>query len=210
MSDQVELHRKTCRHSNHTIKLPIMRFALIALASLTALAVGQSNAYIPSWNGPELHAWLPGGGLPAVKGPKWARIYHAEPEFGTYNHACMIDAFNGSFLAYWKNSPIDEDQPGQRVLWSFSADGQQWTPTDGKNILFPNMSTSGNLVALFAEPALHINGHQCVLCCIQPGPCMRSRAKQVCCSVPEAILSLSHPIPRGMRWFAALKCLNAT
>jgi hypothetical protein len=176
------------------MNMSTLSFALVALASLTALAVGQSNAYIPSWNGPELHAWLPGGGLPAVKGTKWARIYHAEPEFGTYNHACMIDAFNGSFLAYWKNSPRDEDQPGQRVLWSFSADGQQWSPTDGKNILFPNMSTSGNLVALFAEPALHINGHQCVIV-LHPARAICSRAKQVSCSVPEAILSLSHPIP---------------
>jgi hypothetical protein len=138
-----------------------MRIVLFVLPCLLALSAAQLDSYIPSWNGPNLHLWLPGGGVPAVKGAKWSRIYHAEPEYGTYNHACMIDVFNGSFIAYWKNSPADEDQPGQRVLWSYSADGQQWTPTDGKNILFPNMSTGSNFhVALFAEPALHINGHQ--------------------------------------------------
>jgi hypothetical protein len=136
---------------------------LLVLALSLALPAALSTSYTPSWHGPDLHPWLPGGGLPAAKGAKWARIYHAEPDFGTYNHACMIDAFNGSFIAYWKNSPRDEDQPGQRVLWSYSADGQQWTPTDGANILFPNMSTASNFhVALFAEPALHINGRQCV------------------------------------------------
>ena len=138
-----------------------MRIVLFLLPVLLGLSAAQLDSYIPSWNGPNLHLWLPGGGVPAVKGTKWSRIYHAEPEYGTYNHACMIDAFNGSFIAYWKNSPADEDQPGQRVLWSYSSNGLEWTPTDGKNILFPNMSTGSNFhVALFAEPALHINGHQ--------------------------------------------------
>lgn len=149
-----------------------MGFIAFALACTLAISVAHSASYVPSWQGPDLHPWLPGGGLPAVKGTKWSRIYHAEPEFGTYNHACMIDAFNGSLIAYWKNSPRDEDQPGQRVLWSYSADGQKWTPTDGTNILFPNMSTASNYdVALFAEPALHINGRQCVECC-NPSSCL--------------------------------------
>jgi len=150
---------KTCKHPRS--KRLSMQAILLALACSLALAASQPPSYVPSWNGPHLHAWLPGGGLPAVEGTKWARVYHAEPEFGTYNHACMIDSFNGSLIAYWKNSPRDEDQPGQRVLWSYSSDGLHWTPTDGTNVLFPNMSTASNFnVALFAEPALHINGRQ--------------------------------------------------
>ena len=35
----------------------------------------------------------------------------------------------------------DEDQPGQRVMYSQSLDGVAWTPADGTNILFPNVST---------------------------------------------------------------------
>jgi hypothetical protein len=33
--------------------------------------------------------------------------------------------------ASWKNSPQDEDQPGQRIMYSQSLDGVSWTPTDG-------------------------------------------------------------------------------
>jgi hypothetical protein len=171
-----------------------MRFIVFAVACTLSISVAHSNSYIPSWHGPELHPWLPGGGLPAVKGTKWARIYHAEPEFGTYNHACMIDNFNGSFIAYWKNSPRDEDQPGQRVLWSYSSDGQQWTPTDGTNVLFPNMSTSSNYnVALFAEPALHINGRQCVESS-NPSVRLLFTRQQVPRCITEAILPVPHPV----------------
>jgi hypothetical protein len=107
----------------------------------------------------------------------------------------MIDFFNGSFIAYWKNSPVDEDQPGQRVLWSSSADGQNWTPTDGQNILFPNMSTASNYhVALFAEPALHINGRQCVM-----RRFLYQRytylLQQIRCCVAKTVLPVSHPFP---------------
>ena len=48
----------------------------------------------------------------------------------------------GGFFLSWKNAPRDEDSPGQRVLYSQSADGRAWTRTDGTNILFPNMSTN--------------------------------------------------------------------
>jgi len=70
----------------------------------------------------------------------------------------MIDFHFGQFLASWKNSPRDEDEPGQRCLYSQSLDGVSWTPTDGTNILFPNMSTTALNVSLFCEPAAHING----------------------------------------------------
>ena len=175
-----------------------MQAIMLVLCSLALASSLPSSSYLPSWNGPHLRAWLPGGGLPAVEGTKWARIYRAEPEFGTYNHAAMIDLFNGSLIAYWKNSERDEDQPGQRVLWSYSGDGLQWTPTDGTNILFPNMSTSSNFnVALFAEPALHINGRQCAaLPLLPPRPAHPSQRcltrRQVRRSVAQAVLSLSH------------------
>jgi hypothetical protein len=69
----------------------------------------------------------------------------------------MISYNGGQFLATWKNSPQDEDQPGQRILYSQSLDGNNWTPTDGRNIIFPNVSTNNNPAALFAEPTLAIN-----------------------------------------------------
>ena len=72
-----------------------------------------------------------------------AVVYHATAAIGAYNHAAMLDySVAGGFFLSWKNAPRDEDSPGQRVLYSQSADGRAWTRTDGTNILFPNMSTN--------------------------------------------------------------------
>ena len=73
----------------------------------------------------------------------FSTVYRATREIGAYNHAAMIDARNGSLFLAWKNSPVDEDTPGQRVLFAQSTDGDTWTPTDGKtNVLFPNVSSA--------------------------------------------------------------------
>mmetsp|Transcript_45353 Transcript_45353/g.107046 ORF Transcript_45353/g.107046 Transcript_45353/m.107046 type:complete len:371 (+) Transcript_45353:142-1254(+) len=77
-------------------------------------------------------------------------------QIGTYNHAPMIDLVNGTFIAFWKNSPQDEDQAGQRVLVSQSQDGATWTP--GPVELFPNMSTDSNPAHLFASPVVRAHG----------------------------------------------------
>eukprot|EP01147_Barroeca_monosierra_P000224 gene224-3603_t len=84
--------------------------------------------------------------------------YHAVPEIGMYNHAAMMDYHNGTFFLSWKNSPLHEDEPGQRILYASSYDGLNWTKTDGNNILFPNMSTNSLPVALFAGPTVILNG----------------------------------------------------
>lgn len=74
--------------------------------------------------------------------------------------APMFGFYDGQFLATWKNSPTDEDQPGQRIMYAQSTDGVNWTATDdGQNILFPSMNTTTMPTALFAEPPLYINGH---------------------------------------------------
>jgi hypothetical protein len=70
----------------------------------------------------------------------------------------MIGFSDKQFLVTWKNSPRDEDQPGQRVLYSQSLDGVSWTKSDGSNIMFPNISTTANPVALFAGPPAYVNG----------------------------------------------------
>jgi hypothetical protein len=53
-----------------------------------------------------------------------------------------------------------QDQPGQKVMWSATADGVTWSSTNTTtNVLFPSMNSTQNPgVALFAEPALYING----------------------------------------------------
>lgn len=112
---------------------------------------------VPSWTGPKLDpANGPWGGAQSVSGANYTRLYYATPVLGTYSHAAMIDFHYGQFLSTWKNSPTDEDSPGQSVTYSQSADGITWTPAA---TLFPNVSTNDNPAALFAEPALHLNSN---------------------------------------------------
>lgn len=131
--------------------------ALLITVSLLSSPIHAQKSF-PHYIGPVLDPLLPHGGVPLAKNVSYACLYRATLALGTYNMAPMIDFHAGQFLAYWKNAPRDEDQPGQRVLFSQSLDGITWTPTDGKNILFPNMSTASKPAALFAEPTLHING----------------------------------------------------
>lgn len=91
-------------------------------------------------------------------------VYHATKEIGSYNHAAMLAYHDGRFLLTWKNSPRDEDSPGQRIMYSQSEDGLNWTSTSspsngwqggghtGPNVLFPNISVAANPARLFATP----------------------------------------------------------
>eukprot|EP00048_Salpingoeca_helianthica_P001515 m.49791 g.49791 ORF g.49791 m.49791 type:complete len:414 (+) comp11517_c0_seq4:1122-2363(+) len=129
---------------------------LLGICILGGLGYAQQ---VPSWTAPFLNPLkFPYGGAEPVPDTKLTRLFFATPEIGTYNMSPMLSFFFGQFLASWKCAPQDEDQPGQRILYSQSHDGQTWTPTDGTNELFPNMSTSTHHVALFAEPTLQING----------------------------------------------------
>ena len=50
---------------------------------------------------------------------------------------------------------MDEDCDGQRILFSQSATGQQWTfPA----VLFPNMTTAGLQATMEPGPFIHVNG----------------------------------------------------
>ena len=60
-------------------------------------------------------------------GHKWLKVYHGGLEHGTYNHAAMIDYHNGVFLLAWKNGPFSEDKDGQRIIFSQSTDGKNWS-----------------------------------------------------------------------------------
>ena len=102
----------------------------------------------------------PYGGAQLAANVTHAKLFFATKELGTYNMSPMLDFHHGQLLAWWKNSPKDEDQPGQRVLYSQSMDGVTWSPgpDDQPQVLFPNMSTNAHPAALFAEPMLHISG----------------------------------------------------
>ena len=88
-------------------------------------------------------------------------VYDATPAIGSYNHAVMLDWHDGNFLLTWKNSPRDEDTPGQRVLYAQSADGVRWTPTTtgaDVGVLFPNMTSAARPAALFGAPTVVLHG----------------------------------------------------
>lgn len=55
-----------------------------------------------------------------------AWLYQPETEW-TYSHHAHLTWFQGRFHAIWSNGREHEDQPGQRVLWSTSADFEHWT-----------------------------------------------------------------------------------
>ena len=108
---------------------------------------------------PVLEPWkLPYGGASVVEGAEYIQLFQASEAVGVYNMSPMISYFHSRFLATWKNSPENEDQPGQRVLYSQSMDGRNWTfANSGERILFPNISTNAVPTALFAEPTLLLN-----------------------------------------------------
>lgn len=124
----------------------------------------ESASPWPTWTAPFPQPDLPYAGYTPLPGVVHTEIYHAVPELWTYNHAAMLDYQpnaqpSGRILVTWKNGVCCEDKPGQRIMFSQSDDGVHWTPVDGTNIMFPNMSTSETSVALFAAPPVVINGH---------------------------------------------------
>ena len=146
--------------------LQTLFLSLFFLSSSSSSSTADSSNSLPKWTAPHGDPSKPLGGWKTVPGASFVNIYNATTEIGTYNHAAMI-TFGSEisdpkplFTLSWKNSPKDEDSPGQRILYSQSFDGQDWTATNtGSNILFPNMSTSSNPAALFAGPFIWLNDH---------------------------------------------------
>ena len=67
----------------------------------------------------------------ALKNPQRPRVetsfvYQPSTEW-TYSHHQSITFFKGRFYAIWSNGRVGEDEPGQRVLLSSSADARTWT-----------------------------------------------------------------------------------
>lgn len=134
--------------------------------SAIAICAATSVPPVPYWSAPVGDRTKPLGGWPVVPGAAWVPIYNsstAPEEYGTYNHAAMV-TFGAElsdqsplFLVTWKNGcpGCGEDQPGQKIAYSQSLDGDVWTST---GVMFPNISTTSNPAALFAEPPLWLNG----------------------------------------------------
>ena len=61
--------------------------------------------------------------------PRVERAILYRPETGwTYSHHPYLTFFRGRYTAAWSNGFVDEDAPGQRVLFSTSRDFVHWTP----------------------------------------------------------------------------------
>lgn len=123
-----------------------------------------SALFLPSWQQPYLDPLIPpyGGASLLSNNTQWTRLFYGNTNAGSgaYAMSPMLSFLNNRFLASWKLSVSDEDEPGQRVMWAQSNDGSTWTTTsDGSNVLFPSMNSTENpRVALFAEPSLLLNG----------------------------------------------------
>ena len=138
------------------------------LASFLAAGIAAgaaAAARLPSWQQPFLDPLVPpfGGAARLSNATAWTRLFFGtlEPGTGAYAMSPMLSYMNGRFLATWKLSVANEDEPGQRVMWAQSDDGVAWTTSsDGRsNELFPRMNATENPgVALFAEPSLYIDG----------------------------------------------------
>ena len=135
-----------------------MAFAVRFPVLLVSLSLQRISAQmpLPYWSQPFLDPLIfPYGGATLVNGTKWTRLYFGLP--GAMNAmAPMISYLGGAFLASWKLSPLDEDAPGQHVMYSRSTDGLTWSQPA---VLFPPLNSSESpRVALFAEPTIMLGG----------------------------------------------------
>eukprot|EP01084_Bolivina_argentea_P050637 93132_1 len=120
---------------------------------------------LPTWTAPLPDPKKPLGGYARIPNTTNIEIFHGtNPNStdyiqGAYNHAAMIDYFNGTFIILWKNCQKDEDCNGQRILYSQSINGKNWTLP---NVMFPNITLPNSPIAMFVGPPIHINGREYV------------------------------------------------
>ena len=99
-----------------------------------ALPAPKSGAKRPSGT-PVRHMWncgrpdpgKPGAGFTVLNEAEHQLIYAGERKAGAYNHHSQLAVHGGGFYAMWSNHPHGEDGPGQRVMFSSSEDGANWT-----------------------------------------------------------------------------------
>src|ERR1035437_2326939 len=95
------------------LKLFLFALSLTVCRAANAQQAGISNNYKNET------------GLPHLKIER-CMIYSPEKEW-LYNHHPAIIEFKGKLVAVWSNGLIDEDSPGQRVVFSVSKDFKHWS-----------------------------------------------------------------------------------
>jgi len=134
--------------------MPRPRRAVAALV----IAAARAAAAPLAWSAPPFDT-TPLAGIPLLANASAPTvIFYGSLADGFYNHGAMITLWGGRLHATWKNGVGEskEDATGQRVRWSASTDGANWSPS---RVIFPSLNTSTLPVALFAGPFATINGH---------------------------------------------------
>jgi hypothetical protein len=85
-------------------------------------------------------------GLPHLKIER-SMIFSPEKEW-LYNHHPAITAFKDKWIAIWSDGMIDEDSPGQRVVFSISKDFKKWSAP--RELASPSKDFKGVLNVLTA------------------------------------------------------------
>eukprot|EP00937_MAST-01D_sp_MAST-1D-sp2_P002008 g2008.t1 len=124
--------------------------------------IPPTSSQLPFWSAARPDVSKPLAGYEQIPNATNVGVYFGSAAGGWYNHAAMItlhkDVGSSSghlFSLSWKNAPVSEDTPGQRVLLKQSEDGLAWGPP---TVLFPNMSTVATPVAQFAGPFAVLGG----------------------------------------------------
>jgi hypothetical protein len=97
----------------NTQRVTIAVFLIFIFFSAEAQQVGIRNNYRDTT------------GLPDLKIER-SMIFSPDREW-LYNHHPAITAFKGKLIAVWSDGMIDEDSPGQRVVFSVSNDFKKWS-----------------------------------------------------------------------------------
>lgn len=126
-----------------------------ALLAVAVASVGASAPSLPFWSAPK-----PDGsrlqGFDRIANLTDTLLYRPlDEKDGRYNHAAMLMYHRGVITVSWKNAPLQEDTPGQRVLFAQSSDGRHWT---NASVLFPSMNSQLTPSAQFAGPFAVLNG----------------------------------------------------
>lgn len=98
-----------------------VKFKLLFFTSLF-LSVLNAQAQTPSIS----NNYQTEAGVPKLNIER-SMIYSPDKEW-LYNHHASIIHFKDRFVAIWSNGMIDEDSPGQRVVYATSRDFKHWSP----------------------------------------------------------------------------------
>lgn len=148
---------RMCSRSKMLLPLPLPLLVLLGTGAASSPgAPGALGPTLPFWTAPKPDGTRLQGYMKVAPNLTDTVIFRPDTEEeGRYNHAAMIMYHRGTITISWKNAPLEEDTPGQRVLYSQTRDGQSWSKAAE---LFPTLNTKETPSAQFAGPFAVLNG----------------------------------------------------